>query len=505
MTPAPAGPMRCPTSDRKPGPTLDPSARLVRSRANVARGFAPAIVIALAALSACAPKVKYVPPAVEAPTAFRENENWKVAQPSDALLRGDWWVLFDDADLDALEQQVDVSNQNLKAAEAQFAAARALVRGARANRFPQVSVGPSIAAERQSGTRAVSTFHDVYADFLLPGYVSYEVDVWGRIRSTIEASRTNAQATAADLEAARLSVHAELAADYFALRGTDREKVLLDSAVASFERALELTQNRFTGGIASQADVALAETQLETTRAQAADVEVGRAALEHAIAELVGKPASTFSIAVVPRASTPPDVPAGVPSALLERRPDIAAAERRVASASAQVGVATAALYPILTLSGAGGFESSSFGTWLAAASNFWSVAPTALINVFDAGRRRSVVEQARANLDLAAANYQTSVLAAFREVEDQLAALRILDQEGAIQQRAVDAAERSLMQATNRYRGGLASYLEVTSAQTAALDNERTAVGILTRRLNASVLLMKGIGGGWQASTLAP
>ena len=272
----------------------------------------------------------------------------------------------------------------------------------------------------------------------------------------------------------------------------------------SFEKALELTQNRFHGGIASQADVALAETQLETTRAQAVDVGVGRAALEHAIAVLIGKPASTFSIAVAPLNAAPPAVPAGLPSELLERRPDIAAAERRVAAANAQVGVATAAFYPRLMLSGAAGFESSPLGSLLTGTSSFWTIGPALLVNVFDAGRRHAVSDQARAAQDEATAVYRQAVLLAFREVEDQLAALRILDEEAAIQRRAVDAAQRSLMQATNRYRGGLASYLEVTSAQNAALANQRTAVGILTRRMNASVLLMKGLGGGWQASTLA-
>jgi NodT family efflux transporter outer membrane factor (OMF) lipoprotein len=470
----------------------------------MAQAFRPAAALSLLALSACAPKTKYVAPVVETPAAFRENANWKTAEPSDTALRGDWWTLFSDPQLDALEQQIDISNETLKAAEAQFMAARALVRGTRSQLFPQVSAGPSIGGAQPSGNRATSSFHDAYADFLLPVYVSYEVDVWGRIHSAVSASRANAQATAADLEAARLSLHAELAVDYFALRGVERDKQLLDSAVSSYERALALTQSRFNGGIASQADVALAETQLETTRAQAMDVEVGRAALEHAIALLVGRPASEFAIPVAPHDATPPSVPAGVPSELLERRPDIAAAERRVASANAQVGVATAALYPLITLNGAAGFESSSFGTWLSAASSFWTIAPVALINVFDAGKRRSVVDQARANYDEASALYRESVLGAFREVEDQLSALRILDQEATIQGRAVEAAERSLAQATNRYRGGLASYLEVTVAQAVALSNERTAVDILTRRMNASVLLMKGIGGGWQVTTLA-
>jgi NodT family efflux transporter outer membrane factor (OMF) lipoprotein len=456
----------------------------------------------LLASAACAP-IKYTTPSAEVAPAFKENANWKPAQPSDAALRGNWWELFGDADLNALEQRIDVSNQNLKAAEAQFAQARAILRGSRSNLYPTVTANPSIVRARQSANRAAGSISGSYGDFLLPADVSYEADVWGRIRNSVEASRTIAQATAADLETARLSVHAELAVDYFSLRGMDREKELLDSAVVAFERALELTQNRFQGGIVSEADVALAETQLETTRAQAVDVGVERAALEHAIAVLVGQPASTFTIAAATLRETPPDVPIGVPSALLERRPDIAAAERRVAAANAQVGVTTAAFYPILTLSGAGGFESSSLGTWLAGASNFWTIGPAALITLFDAGRRRAAADQARAAYTEAAAIYRQSILSAFGEVEDQLAALRVLDQEAAIQNRAVDAAQRSLTQATNRYRGGLATYLEVTSAQNVALVNERVAVEVLTRRMMASVLLMKGLGGGWDASTL--
>ena len=468
------------------------------------QGFRPAVLAAVVALSACAPTVKYVQPTVEIAPAFRENTEWKTAQPSDDLLRGNWWELFGDPDLNALEQQIDVSNQTLRAADAQFAQARALVRGTRANLFPTVDVAPSVTRSQASGNRPGSTFHQAANDFILPVEVSWEADVWGRIHSAVTASQAAAQASAADLETARLSLHAELAVDYFTLRGIDRDRQLLDAAVESFEKALELTQNRFRGGIASQADVAQAETVLETTRAQAVDVAVGRSSLEHAIAILVGKPASTFAIAVAPINEAPPAVPVGVPSALLERRPDIAAAERRVAAANAQLGVATAAFYPRLLLSGAAGFESSPLGSLLTGTSSFWTIAPALIVNVFDGGRRRAVSDQARAAQDQATAVYRQAVLVAFREVEDQLAALRILDQEAAIQRRAVDAAERSLMQANNRYRGGLASYLEVTSAQNTALVNQRTAVEIMTRRMTASVLLMKGLGGGWQVSDLA-
>jgi NodT family efflux transporter outer membrane factor (OMF) lipoprotein len=459
----------------------------------------PTIGFLLLVLSGCAPKARYVPPTVEIAPAFRENADWKAAEPADQLLRGNWWELFNDPDLNALEQQVDIGSQTLKAAEAQFAQARAIVRGTRAGLFPTVDASPSATRAQPSGNRPASTFHQAGNDFLLPVDVTYEADVWGRIRSAVSASRAAAQASAADVETARLSLHAELASDYFTLRGIDRDRQLLDAAVESFEKALELTRNRFQGGIASQADVAQAETVLETTRAQAVDVAAGRAALEHAIAVLIGRPVSAVSIAIRPINDGPPSVPIGVPSELLERRPDIAAAERRVAAANAQLGVATAAFYPRLILSGSAGFESSPLGSLLTGTSSFWTIGPALLVNVFDAGRRRAVSDQARAEQDIATAVYRQAVLVAFREVEDQLASLRILDEEAAIQRRAVDAAERSLMQATNRYRGGLASYLEVTSAQNAALANQRTAVGILTRRMNASVLLMKGLGGGWR------
>jgi NodT family efflux transporter outer membrane factor (OMF) lipoprotein len=438
-------------------------------------GAACLLASGLVVASACAPKTPYVAPEAPAPPAFKENANWKTGEPADAALRGTWWDIFNDDTLNALQARIDVSNQTLKQAEARFAEARAAVGGARAALYPQAAAAPAIARAEQSGNRAVPSVHQSYADFLLPGSVAYEPDVWGRIRGSITASRTLAQATAADLETINLSVHAELALDYFSLRGLDRDRELLDSAVEAYQRALELTQNRFTGGLASQADVALAETQLETTRAQAADLGVARAAFEHAIAVLVGDPAGAFALAPAPQTDAPPSIPVGLPSELLERRPDVAAAERRLASANAEVGVARAAFYPIFSLTGAGGFESTSLSSWITGLSSFWSVGPAALV----------------------------TVLVAFREVEDQLAALRVLSEEAAIQQRAVEAAERSLQQATLRYRGGLASYLEVTFAQSVALQNERTAVGLLTRRMTASVLLIKGLGGGWNVSSL--
>jgi len=466
------------------------------------RSTAAALLIGLSAVG-CAPKTKYVVPAAATAPAFKENADWKTAQPADAVIRGAWWDTFGDPQLNALEARIDVSNESLKAAQARFDEARAAVRGARSGLYPQVTANPSIAAAQQSGNRANSSFHQAFGDFLLPVDVTYEADVWGRVRGTVAARRSEAEATAADLEAIGLSVHAELAVDYFALRGLDREHQLLESAVNAFAQALDLTQNRFRGGLASEADVAQAQTQLETTRAQDVDLGVQRAALEHAVAVLVGQPPSTFALAASPLASAPPAVPAGLPADLLERRPDIAAAERRAAAANAEIGVANAAFYPILSLTGSAGFESSSIATWISSASSLWSLVPSAVVNVFDAGRRRSVSDQARAAYEETAASYRETVLTALQEVEDELATLRVLDEEAAIQARAVDAAERSLTLATNRYRGGIVSYLEVIVAQNAALANERAAVNILTRRMAASVLLIKALGGGWNRSAL--
>ena len=459
----------------------------------------PRIALVLLLLFAgCAKRAPYVTPAADTTPTFKEDPNWKAAAPADTALKGDWWRAFGDSQLNALEEQIAVSNQTLTAAEAQWLAARAAVRGARAAFGPQVSTTPSIARQRLSGTRATGAFHDAYTDFLLPVDVSYEADVWGRIRENVNIARANAEAVAADVESVSLSLHAELATDYFTLRGLDRERELLDNTVAAYQRELELTTNRYRGGIASAADVAQAETQLETTRGQAVDVGVARASLEHAIAVLTGRPAATVTLAAMPLDSTVPAVPAVLPSQLLERRPDIAGAERRVAAADAQVGLARTAFYPVLTLSGSAGFEASSFGSWLASASNFWSIGPALAVNVFDSGRRRAAAQQARAEYVQSTAEYRETVLSAFREVEDQLAALRILEEEARIQQSAVAAAERSLELANNRYRGGVVSYLEVITAQSAALTNARTAVGILVRRMNATVLLIKALGGRW-------
>ncbi|HEX4565138.1 MAG TPA: efflux transporter outer membrane subunit [Vicinamibacterales bacterium] len=454
-------------------------------------------------LTSCAVKTPPMPAAPAMPPAFRENADWKLANPVDHAVRGNWWEVFGDPQLNALESQIDVSNQTLRAQQARFLQARAAVAIAGSARYPLVTTTPSIAAGTQSGNRPNATIHQSASDFVLPVDFSYELDVWGRVRQTVAAARATAQASAADLETVRLSLHAELALDYFELRGLDAQTALLDSSVEAFQRALDLTRNRFAGGIASQADVDLAETQLETTRAQLVDVGVQRAALEHAIAELIGKAPAAFTLASLPLKDPPPDIPAGLPSDLLERRPDIAAAERRISAAASNVGVANAAFFPRLLLTAAAGFESRSLGSWLTGLSTFWSAGPAAAYTIFDANRRRATSEQAMAAFDETVADYQDTILRSLQDVEDSLSTLRILREEANVQASAVAAAERSVTQANNRYRGGVATYLEVIAAQSAALTNERTELSVLSRRLSASVLLIKALGGGWDVSTL--
>jgi NodT family efflux transporter outer membrane factor (OMF) lipoprotein len=459
-----------------------------------------ACLLALALVAAgCASAVPYErPQAPQIPEAFKENADWKAAKPADHLSRGAWWEVFQDPQLNALEAQIDVSNLTLRIQQARFVQARAAIAINRSGRYPQVILAPQMTQGDQSGNRPNATEHARVGDYLLPVDFSYEVDVWGRVRQAVEASRAAAQASAADLETVRLSLHAELALDYFELRSLDAERALLENSVTAFQRALELTQNRFTGGIASQADVALAETELQTTRAQAVNLGARRAALEHAVAVLVGKAPAALQLPASPIVNPPPDIPGGLPSELLERRPDIAAAERRVAAASAQVGVANAAFFPRLLLTAAAGFESRSLASWLAGLSTFWSAGPAAALTLFDGGRRRAVKAEAQAGLEESVATYQEAILRSLQEVEDNLADLRVLREEADIQAAAVAAAERSVTLSTNRYRGGVASYLEVITAQNAALANQRAAVSILSRRLAASVLLIKALGGGW-------
>lgn len=456
------------------------------------------LVAVLVATSACSLGPRYVRPDVPVPDAFREAGEWKPVEPADELPRGRWWEIFGDPQLNMLEERLSVSNQTLKAAEAQFAQARALVGTTRAGYFPQVGGGLPVTTTSQSENRPNPSMDARFTDYLLRADVSYEADVWGRVRATVSASRASAQAAAGDLGAVNLTLHAELAADYLLLRALDAERQMVESAVAGYQRALELTTNRYEGGLASALDVAQAETQLEGTRAQAIDLQIRRAQLEHAMAVLVGEPASSFSLVPAPLTVPVPAVPAVVPSSLLERRPDIAAAERRVVAANVQLGITKAAYYPLLNLGGALGFEASSPNTWLKAASGLWTFAPSLALSLFDGGRRRSASAQARAFYDRTVAVYRETTLNAFKEVEDNLAALRILEEESRIQQAAVAAAQRALTHATNRYTGGISTYLEVISAQSALLANQRVAVGVAARRLTASVLLVKALGGGW-------
>ncbi len=454
------------------------------------------LAVVLLVLSGCAVGPRYAKPATPTAPEYKEvPPNWKTAQPNDQIARGKWWEIFQDPQLNALEEQINVSNQNLKAAQAQYEQARALVRFNRAAYYPTVTAGASALREHVSQNRPLIRSTAQIS--------SYEPDVFGRVRRTVEAARSNAQASAADLESVNLSLHADLAIDYFQLRTLDAEAQLLNSTVTAFEKALDLTRNRYQGGVASAVDVAQAETQLETTRAQAIDVQVQRSQNEHAIAVLSGQPPSTFSIPASPWTTAPPVIPPGLPSDLLERRPDIAGAERRVASANAQIGVARAAYFPAVALSGSGGFESTAITTLIQGPSGFLTSGASAVVTAFDVGRRRAISEQARAAYNQATANYRQSVLTAFQEVEDNLAALRILEQESKTQNAAVAASEHSLELSTNRYKGGVVSYLEVITAQSIALSDERAAVGILRRRMTASVSLIKALGGGWNVTSL--
>ncbi len=463
--------------------------------------------LALAVSSGCKVGPNYVQPAVPPPPlTFKETPaNWKQATPQDQLPKGKWWEIFGDVELNTLEEKIAVSNQTLKVSYEQYMGARELVQQARSQLFPTLGVQSSGARTQLSENRPTFTTQSPsqYSDIALTGDISYEVDLWGQVRRSVESARGNAQASAGDLENVSLSLHSELAVDYFSLRGLDLQKQLLDATVVDFEKALQLTQTRYRGGVASDVDVSQARTQLESTRAQAIDTGVARAQFEHAIAVLIGQTASTFSIASAPLDATPPEIPLGLPSELLERRPDIAAAERRVASANAQIGVAIAAYYPQIALAAGGGFESAAIGTLIQGPSALWSVGGSAVQTVIDGGRRRAVTQQARDNHAATVASYRENVLEAFQQVEDNLAALRLLEKELATQQVAVASARRSVDLSTTRYKRGITTYLEVLTAQGIALSNERTAADLMTRRMTGSVQLIKALGGGWDRSQL--
>jgi NodT family efflux transporter outer membrane factor (OMF) lipoprotein len=459
-------------------------------------------------LAGCAVGPNYIKPTVETPTAFKENQGWKVAQPQDAAVRGNWWEVFNDAQLNALEEQVNISNQTLAQAEARFRQASALVRSARAAYFPTLSTSASSSrSSARSTTQTTSTGAVITSggasntSNTLALDANWEVDVWGRVQRNVEANAANAEASAADVAATRLSTQAQLAQDYFLLRTLDAQADILARTLTDYERLVQLNQNQYQAGVAARGNVILAQSQYKSTQAQLIDVGVQRAQVEHAIALLVGKPASVFSIAAAPLPTALPPTPIGVPSALLERRPDIAAAERRAAAANAQIGVAEAAYFPALTLSASGGFAASSFADLLSLPNRFWSIGPSLALALFDGGARAAQTDQARAAYDLNVAAYRQTVLTGFQEVEDNLSTLRILEQEAAVQEEAVQLSRQSVALTMNQYKAGIISYLNVITVQATALANERAAADIMNRRLAASVLLVKALGGGWDGA----
>jgi len=478
-------------------------------------------VVSALLLTGCVVGPKYARPSVETPSAYKEIGTpettgvgtWKQAQPRDNANRGKWWTEFNDPQLNELEQKASVANQNIAAAASSFLVARALVREARSQYFPTVTTNPSITNERPSpaqfgGVRAGTSSNSQlivrpFTDFSLPADASWEPDLWGRVRNSVKANVFAAQASAADLENVRLSEQAELAVDYYQLRAQDSLKQVFDATVAAYQDSLDLNRSLYKSGLGADEAVAQAEAQLRAAQAQDTNLGILRAQYEHAIAVLTGQPPSTFSIPVTPLSGNRPAIPVGVPSELLERRPDIAAAERSVAEANAQIGMAKAAYFPNLLLSAAGGFGNSSITSWFAWPSRFWSVGPSLAETIFDAGLRKATMEQYRATYDQTVANYRQTVLSAFQEAEDNLAALRILSDGIQQQDAAVDAAARSLGEAAVRYKAGLDPYLNVISAQTILLNDEQAAVSFRMQQMVSSVQLIKALGGNWDASQI--
>ena len=453
------------------------------------------------ALGACTAGPDYVRPAAPVTPAFKEAQGWKTATPADDAPRGEWWRPFGDADLDPLVRQVEISNQTLAAAEARVREARAATAAARAGLLPSVSGSASASRGGRGGGASSGSGPGNSFDLALDA--GWEIDLWGRVRRGVEASAASAQASAGDLASARLSAQALLVQDYLLLRVQDAEIDLLRSTVAGYERSLQLTNNQYAVGVVARADVVQADAQLKSTQAQVLDATIQRAQLEHAIAVLVGKPPAELEIAPRRFAPTFPDIPLALPSELLERRPDVAAAERRVAAANAQIGVAQAAFFPALSLSASGGLQSSTLGNLLSLPSRTWSLGAGLAQTIFDAGLRQAQKSQAIAAYDEAVANYRATVLAAFQDVEDNLAALRLLEQEAAVQADAVKAAQQAAAIVGNQYKAGIVNYVTVVVLQAAALSAQRTELAIVGRRLTAAVALIKALGGGWNAAAL--
>jgi NodT family efflux transporter outer membrane factor (OMF) lipoprotein len=486
---------------------------------NPAKALALLALAAAAFLSGCKPVgPNYHKPDFAAPDTYKEsgapsvtpppapvNGAWKPANPSDGMLRGKWWEVYNDPQLNKFEERIATDNQALKQATESYLAARDQVAVTRADLFPRFSLNPSATHVKNSIHRAnISGLADSeYNDLILGGQGGWEPDFWGRIRRSVESARASAQANAAELASVDLSLQSELAADYFALRGLDSQIALLRRIVADLEHQLELTQKRLQGGVATDVDVAQAQTQLETVRAQLVDVSAARAVFEHAVGTIGAYDLSRFSIPFSPLDMPLPQIPVGVPSQLLERRPDIATQERLTAAANARIGVAIAAFYPTINLGGAGGFESTHGGTWLQGPSAFWSLGAQATQILFDAGQRHALTDQARHQYEAQAAAYRNTIFQAFQDVEDNLSTLRILNEETTVQQRAVASAQHSLDLSNQRYKAGATSYLEVITAETALIANERTLTDLQTRQFAASVQLTRALGGGWDISQL--
>ena len=451
-----------------------------------------------------APGYKEAPPA-----SFKDQDGWKVIQPSDAQIKGDWWELFGDPQLNSLEAKVDGANQTLKIADANFRAAHANVGFYRASEAPTIGVAPGISAVRDSAHQpylSPTIINGGEGNFTLPLELNYEIDLWGRIHRQVTAAREQAQASAADLANTRLSLHAELAIDYMEVRSADAQLQLLRDTVKAYTDAVNLTNDRFEGGASPLSDLTQARTQLNSARVIETDISVTRAQYEHAIAILIGVPPAQFSLPFMPLNLEPPkmpDIPGTLPSELLERRPDIAASERQMAAANEQIGIAQAAFYPTLSLTAVAGLQGTSALNWFTWPSRFWAVGPTFSETLFDAGRRRSVRTTAAANYDATVANYRQTTLTAFQQVEDNLAALRILETEAQQQHESTDSAAQSLDLSQTRYEGGVDTYLQVITWQTAALNNERNDIDIMRRRMEASVILIKALGGGWNTGQL--
>lgn len=469
----------------------------------------------LDAISGCTVGPAYHRPSADAPGAYKEltaaqfkdTDGWKVAAPQDAMIRGKWWELFGDTSLNALEMRVDGANQTIVGAYASFMQARAIVRQAQSQYWPTLSVGASATRSRAPGAfsaaGAAATGPATGNEFSLPFDASWTPDLWGRVRNTVKGDIAAAQSSAADLANTRLTAEAELAVDYFQLRSEDALIALTDATVKAYAESLEVTRAQYETGIGSDEAVVQAQVQLQTTQAQATNLRIARAQYEHAIAVLVGQPASTFSVPVVTSIVKPPAVPFGVPSQLLERRPDVAADERLMAQANAQIGVADAAYFPTLTLSASAGFESSTAANWLTWPARFWSVGPSLSETIFDGGLRSATVAQYRAAYDQSVATYRQTVLTAFQQVEDNLASLRILSQEIGQQDEAVGSSQRYVNIATDRYKLGLDPYLDVITAQTSLFSNQQTTVTLHLQQLTASVQLIEALGGGWDVAQM--